>query len=530
MRGFKNSRQFMRNNKPVNESLTLLAAGSLISCMFGAVFGGGFLGLGNLFNWGGKDNDSEDSKDSKDSDSNDEKDDTPSNEENSKNFLGMLDMAKKNNQEEKDKTAQKENDQYLKLLVACSFDEKGEEIPFDQRAEKMKDALPEGTDFDEFKSKMQEKYNAVKDDENFKKQLQEQAASYKVGNYEELLNSTKEEAKKTWTEVKKEKETQQSIDAELANISVAIQNGTATDEQKKRLEELSKTKDDMTKNGSFGVISTPNGGPGSVDDDEDVKKADEELTKAKSELSTSEARDKEIQEKLKGLDVNSDEFKNLTKEKEDLTTKIEDQKKAVTDAEEKAKKAREEAKKKLETPQNDDTGGQGGQQNNTGQGGGQGGQGGGQGGQGGGQGGQGGGQGGQGGGQGGQGGTTPPKPKDDDKGDMEVGKKDLGKDAKLTPDEEKEVQAAGAKGAPQPHEPRMVVKRKLKRGKGVTYCYKDDRDQTLAPHSKEYKDAIKAVIKYRKALALWKKNNPKEAFDAFYKPICEWFKEKLFLI
>ena len=27
-----------------------------------------------------------------------------------------------------------------------------------------------------------------------------------------------------------------------------------------------------------------------------------------------------------------------------------------------------------------------------------------------------------------------------------------------------------------------------------------------------------------------KKNNPKEAFDAFYKPICEWFKEKLFLI
>ena len=113
---------------------------------------------------------------------------------------------------------------------------------------------------------------------------------------------------------------------------------------------------------------------------------------------------------------------------------------------------------------------------------------------------------------------------------MEVGKKDLGKDAKLTPDEEKEVQAAGAKGAPQPHEPRMVVKRKLEHGDGVTYCYKDDRKQTLHPGSDQYKAAIKAIIKYRKALALWKKNNPKEAFDAFYKPICEWFKEKLFLI
>ena len=196
MRGFKNSRQFKRNNKPVNESLALLAAGSLISCMFGAVFGGGFFGFGNLFNWGGKDNDSNDSNDNNanngDSNDNDEKKDAPTNEENSKNFLGMLDMAKKNNQEEKDKTAQKENDQYLKLLVACSFDEKGEEIPFDQRAEKMKDALPEGTDFEEFKSKMQEKYNAVKDDENFKKQLQEQAANYKVGNYEELLKEIKQ--------------------------------------------------------------------------------------------------------------------------------------------------------------------------------------------------------------------------------------------------------------------------------------------------------------------------------------------------
>lgn len=161
-------------------------------------------GIKNIFKWG---DDNDDDNDSSLNSNSEEKEDNKKGNPN-KDFMGLLDMAKKRNEEEKDKTTKKENDQYTKLLIACSFDKDGNEIPFDERVEKMKDALPEGTDFDEFKKKMQEKYDSVKDNEDFKKQLQDEAAKYKAGNYGDVLKAAKEDAKKTWSEIAKEKEEQ----------------------------------------------------------------------------------------------------------------------------------------------------------------------------------------------------------------------------------------------------------------------------------------------------------------------------------
>lgn len=477
MRGFKNTRQFKRT-KQVNESIALIAAGSLLSCCFGMLFGGGLMGgVKNLFKWGDDDddNDNDNNNDSSSNSNSGEKEDNKKEDPN-KDFMGLLDMAKKRNEEEKDKTIKKENDQYTKLLLACSFDKDGNEIPFDERVEKMKDALPEGTDFDEFKKKMQEKYDSVKDNEDFKKQLQDEAAKYKAGNYDDVLKAAKEDAKKTWSEIAKEKEEQKKIDDELNEIEKAIKDDSATDEQKKRLEELSKKKQDST----FGTIVPPTTPAGktvpTIDDDEDVKEATAELEKAKAELANSENRSKEIEEKLKNIDANSEEFKKLTGEKEDLTKKIEEQKKSVEAAQDKVTKARKAAEEKLK------------KQTTT---------------------------------------TTPPEPAGGGEEDNDVDEDDLG-DEKLTDEEKESIEKEGAKGAPKPKEPKKVIKRKKERGDGFTYCYKDDREHTLAPGSDEYKSAIRACVLYNKKIAIWKKNNPSEAFISFYKPICEWFKKNCF--
>lgn len=103
MRGFKNARQFKRT-KQVNESIALIAAGSLLSCCFGMLFGGGLMGgIKNIFKWGDDDDDDNDSSLNSNSE---EKEDNKKGNPN-KDFMGLLDMAKKRNEEEKDKTTKK---------------------------------------------------------------------------------------------------------------------------------------------------------------------------------------------------------------------------------------------------------------------------------------------------------------------------------------------------------------------------------------------------------------------------------------
>ena len=79
-------------------------------------------------------------------------------------------IARKSNQKEKDENTQKKNDAMIKLLTACSFDKDGNEIPLEQRLEKMKDTMsPE--QFESFKKEMTETYEKNKDNTNNKHSL-----------------------------------------------------------------------------------------------------------------------------------------------------------------------------------------------------------------------------------------------------------------------------------------------------------------------------------------------------------------------
>ena len=53
----------------------------------------------------------------------------------------LIMLAQKSNDKEKDETSKKKNQSMIDLLVACSYDKDGNEIPFDQRLEKMKDMV-----------------------------------------------------------------------------------------------------------------------------------------------------------------------------------------------------------------------------------------------------------------------------------------------------------------------------------------------------------------------------------------------------
>ena len=84
---------------------------------------------------------------------------------------GLMLLAKKANDEEKDKTKKAENDAMLDILSACSYDKDGNEIPMTDRLEKMKDIVGEDK-WDAFKADMEKKYEENKDNEEFKKALE----------------------------------------------------------------------------------------------------------------------------------------------------------------------------------------------------------------------------------------------------------------------------------------------------------------------------------------------------------------------
>lgn len=86
--------------------------------------------------------------------------------------------------------------------------------------------------------------------------------------------------------------------------------------------------------------------------------------------------------------------------------------------------------------------------------------------------------------------------KDVDDSDVEGG---------LSKDDEDDIKKQGAKGAEKPKEPRKVKKRPLERGEGSCYYYADDPEKQSI--GKEGPEAIKAYVKYKKALAEWEKNN-----------------------
>ena len=243
--------------KRTDEFLGLMLAGSLLSFAFGSLFRKGgtdiaaLAALGSLFSHNDDKKDGEKNDKGGDSifksnnkdDNNDNGSDTGGSSEDqqkqaTENFGALLSMAKEQNKNETDKQAKEKNDQMVSLLIACSFDKDGNEIPLDQRLEKMKDALPEGTDFEQFKKEQTENYEKLKDDKGFHEQLDKAKESLKGKNYDDFIKEAKESAKKTWGEIEKNKKENAEIAAEISKLEAETAGGTPTEEQRKKLDEL----------------------------------------------------------------------------------------------------------------------------------------------------------------------------------------------------------------------------------------------------------------------------------------------------
>ena len=80
-------------------------------------------------------------KDSKDKDSTKNKDSKNKDSKDKETFNSLLMLAKQSNEKEKNENEKKKNDSMLKLLIACSFDKDGNEIPVEERIDKMKDSM-----------------------------------------------------------------------------------------------------------------------------------------------------------------------------------------------------------------------------------------------------------------------------------------------------------------------------------------------------------------------------------------------------
>lgn len=230
--------------KRTDEFLGLMLASSLISFCFGSLFKksgpdiASLAALGALFQHSDGDDDdapvrkSKPSRDSDDED-NDDKESSEDQKQATENFGALLAMAKEQNQNEKDKQTKEKNDQMVSLLIACSFDKDGNEIPLEERLDKMKDALPEGTDFEQFKKEQTENYEKLKDDEEFHKQLEKAKESIKDTNYDDFIKDAKESAKKTWEGIEKNKKENAEIADEISKLEEEVGDGEPTEEQQK---------------------------------------------------------------------------------------------------------------------------------------------------------------------------------------------------------------------------------------------------------------------------------------------------------
>lgn len=432
---------------------------------------GAFLaGLGNMFgNIGAGGEKKADKKDDKKSDKKDDKNAELINT----NFYGLLALAKKSNEKEKDEITKKENDSMIKLLVACSFDKDGNEIPFDQRLERMKDALPEGANFEEFKKDMQTKYDKIKDDQQFKKQLESAAESIKKSDLEKFINDSKEEAKKSWEQIEKEKKDQKEIEDKIKSIKSDI-DGEPTDDQQKELDELEKQKQDSQKTGFFNRILkkfSNNTKTEKIDpskDYDDLKKQLEERSKKKSEEWQKKIESEADQDKKKQLEEQSKkELEEFNKKNEELLKQAEqnkieyekqlkdtgEDKEKISEIEKSYKDKLNEITKNIDDDSDDDS---------------------------------------------------------EELEDVDADDSDLDDKYKINDKDNEDIEKNSTKGSPKPEPPEFeVVKRSKKRGEGITYYKKGDPEKTaLGPRESDIvQNAIKNQIIYKRKLAAWKKNN-----------------------
>lgn len=221
-------------------------------------------------------------------------------------FNKLMMIARKSNQKEKDENTQKKNDAMIKLLTACSFDKDGNEIPLDQRLDKMKDTMsPE--QFESFKKEMTETYEKNKDNQEFKDAVAKEAAKITPETYEKALDDAKKEAKSTLEQLAKEKEEIEKWEKELADMEAAAKDEGDKD-KKKKLEEEIKAKQQQAPQSLAGAATGVSGGGSSTEpteeekdntDDNDEHKDDDETKQGKYIVKDEEITDPKTGEKKK---------------------------------------------------------------------------------------------------------------------------------------------------------------------------------------------------------------------------------------
>lgn len=192
-------------------------------------------------------------------------------------LLASLALARESNSKEKDEVLKKKNEAMIDLLTACSFDKDGNEIPLDQRMDKMKDMMsPE--QFESFKKEMTETYEKVKDDQNFLDALAKAKENIKPEDYDKMVEDAKSKAKTTLEKVEKEKKAYEDYEKKLSDLT---EQAKKADEEKKK--ELEQQKKELEQNPPQSMMSTAtgvnnNGSPTKSDKDTDG----EDEVKAKS--------------------------------------------------------------------------------------------------------------------------------------------------------------------------------------------------------------------------------------------------------
>ena len=159
-------------------------------------------------------------------------------------FNTLLFMAKESNQKEKDANIQKKNDAMIKLLISCSFDKNGNEIPLEERINKMKDVMsPE--QFDQFKKEMTETYEKNKNNKEFKESLAKAKANFNPEKYEKMLKAAKSEAKTVIRAIEKEQKELEDYEKKLQELEDSVNN---TDKKDVEIRDLKKQLEEMKKN------------------------------------------------------------------------------------------------------------------------------------------------------------------------------------------------------------------------------------------------------------------------------------------
>lgn len=198
-------------------------------------------------------------------------------------LLASLALARESNSKEKDEVLKKKNEAMIDLLTACSFDKDGNEIPLDQRMDKMKDMMsPE--QFESFKKEMTETYEKVKDDQKFLDALTKAKENIKPEDYDKMVEDAKSKAKTTLEKVEKEKKAYEDYEKKLNDLE---EQAKKADEEKKK--ELEQQKKELEQNPPQSMMSTATGvnnDGSSVKNDKDTDSEDE--VKAKSEQAKTE--------------------------------------------------------------------------------------------------------------------------------------------------------------------------------------------------------------------------------------------------